>query len=282
MPNVNIASVRIRSGLSLPVVADYLNMTADQYLSYEWNNYLPAETVPSLSKLFLMLPDRFATKPESQYAMDRGRFLARLRHCSKLACDDFSFLLSHSTVQRWETGKATPQYQILSYYVAFYGYSIDQVLLCSQDNQIHIERESVEYYQKVELCLNDRQMSETLGISLAKWKAFLKGSCTENDISIMDLITEHFQTDSSLFYVKLNDIQKRILTESPDPKSISFCRCLAGFSQRQVSDKLGISQASIAKLETGSSIPSLARLKSIAALYRVPLEKFWQPAPENN
>ena len=279
MPKVNIASVRIRNGLSITSIADYLHLSPDQYLSYEWNNYLPGEIIPAFSKLFLVLPDQISVTPEEQYAQKRGQFLAQLRHYKNMTCDDFSFLLSHSTVQRWEAGKATPQYTILQNYAQFYNCNIDQILLCSYDNLAGIDPEAVVYFQKVNLCMDDKEMAKELGISLARWKSFISGTGKDDTSLIANALTERFHPDSNLLYIKLSEVQKRILTESPDPKSICFYRCLAKLSQRQVSERLNISQASIAKLETGTSIPCMSRLKSIAKLYNVPLEKFWLPVP---
>lgn len=52
-------------------------------------------------------------------------------------------------------------------------------------------------------------------------------------------------------------------------QKIKFFREVAGFSQRDLANRLGISQASVAQWETGKTMPTLANLIQIAETLHV-------------
>ncbi len=74
-------------------------------------------------------------------------------------------------------------------------------------------------------------------------------------------------------------------------EKIYSCRKKAGLSQEELAAKVGVSRQAVSKWETGEADPELAKLKKLAAIFRVsidwllsddpePEEKFRDPGPE--
>ena len=54
------------------------------------------------------------------------------------------------------------------------------------------------------------------------------------------------------------------------------CRCLAGMTQQQLADKLGINVQQIHKYETGANRVSASHMRDIAVMMEVPVSFFFE------
>ena len=53
---------------------------------------------------------------------------------------------------------------------------------------------------------------------------------------------------------------------------LKACRVQAGYTQREVADKLGVTEASVINWETGKGAPSMENGLALTKLYDIPME----------
>lgn len=82
-----------------------------------------------------------------------------------------------------------------------------------------------------------------------------------------------------------NDPEFRAIVEASDPdfqimRAIAGARAKTGMTQKEVSEKTGIMQAEISKMENGNANPSIKTLKKLAAGLNMKLVIKFEPIEE--
>ena len=190
-----------------------------------------------------------------------GKNLKRIRKVKGLTQDKLSELtnISITSIQRYESGKRQPTIETINKFIEALGVSIEELLYKDGEITEMTTGEKIKYYRK-NLNLTQQELADLAGISLRALSNY-EGGTRVPPLEIMIRLAKALNVD-----IKDLDAKSPLVDYYDDilGKKIKLYRKYKSLTQKQLADKIGVSEITIRRYESNQKEPKHNTLIKIA------------------